>query len=163
MPLTIRFTAQRCVLAALCLLVMGSCGRDQQPEQESESVDQSEPDVSEIKSLSGPVTFELEDAEARHREYPDSFWIPPREQRESLVKDDLVKLLFVISDGVNSQTERMWVLVERVEGNQYAGILDNDPYSTDQLKAGEPVTFGPQHVIDIYEVEVEGDENEDGS
>ena len=47
----------------------------------------------------------------------------------------------------------MWVLVKSADSSGYTGVLDNDPYSTDQIKAGLEISFEPRHVIDIYEVE----------
>lgn len=107
----------------------------------------------QIAQLDGRVTFTLEDAENLSRENPDSFWIPARGRRESLVEEDLVKLIFNISDGDQTQGERMWVLVKSADRSRYIGVLDNDPHFTDQIKAGLEVEFEPRHVIDIYEVE----------
>ncbi|MEN8662992.1 MAG: hypothetical protein ACN4GF_01715 [Lentimonas sp.] len=126
-----------------------------------ESIDASFLD--QITELDGEVTFTLEDAEGLNREYPNSFWIPSRERRENLVMDDLVKLVFNLSDGKQTQAERMWVLVKSVGSSRYIGVPDNDPYSVDQIKTGLEITFEPRHVIDIYEVEIsESDEAEEG-
>jgi uncharacterized protein YegJ (DUF2314 family) len=56
-----------------------------------------------------------------------------------------------LSNGKQTQVERMWVLIKSRNGSRYTGILDNDPYCTDQIKAGLEVSFEPRHVIDIYE------------
>jgi|GEM_PF-3085063 hypothetical protein len=32
----------------------------------------------------------------------------------------------------------------------YVGVLDNDPYCTDQIQAGLELEFTPKHVINIY-------------
>lgn len=100
--------------------------------------------------------WELDDAEAIHNEYPTSFWLPPRDARNSLQPQQLVKLIFriVTTDerGVKEvSVERMWVVVKGRVGNLYSGQLDNDPYCTDGIKAGMEVYFLPNHVIDIYE------------
>lgn len=39
---------------------------------------------------------------------------------------------------------------ERLLG-EYIGELDNDPYCTTELRAGELVIFKPEHVIQVYE------------
>ena len=111
------------------------------------------PDLDQIAKLLGDVTFTFEDGEALNQENPDTFWIPPKERRENLVKDDLVKLVFNLTDGQRTQGERMWVIVKGGDSSGYTGILDNDPYSTDQIKAGLEVSFEPRHVIDIFEDE----------
>jgi Uncharacterized protein conserved in bacteria (DUF2314) len=104
-----------------------------------------------IAKLEGMVTFNLEDGEVRNRENPDNFWIPTRARRDNLAEDELVKLIFNLSDGKQTQVERMWVIIKSRDGSRYNGILDNDPYCTDQIKAGLEVSFEPRHVIDIYE------------
>jgi hypothetical protein len=56
--------------------------------------------------------WQLESAEARHAVRPDTFWIPPRAQREGLQPGDGVKLLFQIATaegaGTEQGVERMW-------------------------------------------------------
>ncbi len=97
------------------------------------------------------VSYILEDGEQQHEEFPDTFWIPPAEQRKRLQKDQLVKLLFRITANGETQTERMWVIIEKKTSDGYLGVLDNDPYCTDEMKAGLEVRFQPRHVIQIYE------------
>ncbi len=97
------------------------------------------------------VSYFLEDGELQHEEFPDTFWIPPAEQRKSLREDQIVKLLFRITANGETQTERMWVLVKKKTDEGYLGALDNDPYCTDEMKAGLEVRFQPRHVIQIYE------------
>ena len=109
--------------------------------------------LEKIAKLEGDVTFTLEDGEARHREHPDTFWVPTRKDRENLVKDDLVKLVFNLTDGKQTQAERMWVLITSGDSAGYTGKLDNDPYCMDKIKAGLEVAFEPRHVIEIYEPE----------
>src|SRR5437868_4001837 len=92
-------------------------------------------------------------------EHPDSFWIPPFEQRDALRRGDAAKLLFDIEaheeDGsVGVQRERMWVIVaERVQG-VYLGILDNQPACLElsdkvYLRFGAEIPFLAEHIIDI--------------
>jgi len=42
------------------------------------------------------VYFELDDGEALHEEAPETFYIPPREQRANLQPGQIVKLVFRI-------------------------------------------------------------------
>lgn len=98
----------------------------------------------------------LEDGEARHREAPDTFWLPELERREALQPGDLAKLVFRISVDSEEQpvtVERMWVLVRERIGLHYLGVLANDPCSieeNDQLWRGVEFPFEPRHVIDIH-------------
>jgi uncharacterized protein YegJ (DUF2314 family) len=105
------------------------------------------------------VSWELDDGEAANREAPSTFWIPPRQKRDSLAHGDVVKLIFrIVLRNTNTgeeqvEVERMWVIVERREGSGYVGILDNDPYCTTDLKSGDTVLFEPRHVIQVYVAE----------
>ncbi|HYZ48567.1 MAG TPA: hypothetical protein VE567_06705, partial [Sphingomonas sp.] len=48
--------------------------------------------------------------------------------------------------------ERMWVIVRERVGDQYLGILDNDPYAiseNDELWSGIELPFSPRHVVNI--------------
>lgn len=103
--------------------------------------------------------WDLESAEARHAETPDSFWIPDLSDREQIRPDTAVKLLFRIeteqADGsIDVAVERMWVYVTEQLSDGYIGLLDNQPGSVDAssdfyLTLGAEVPFGPEHVIAI--------------
>jgi hypothetical protein len=101
--------------------------------------------------------WELEDGEALHRDAPETFYIPPKEARESLSVGQNVKLVFRISVGETDgsrteEVERMWVVVvQGLANGMYLGELNNDPYCTDGMKAGMRVAFEPRHVIQVYE------------
>jgi hypothetical protein len=88
----------------------------------------------------------LLDGEEFAKKSPDTFWIPPLEERQALKNGNLVKLMFQFEDGA----ERMWVAVEGCEGPYYRGKLDNNPISS-QLEAGDAVLFEARHVINIWE------------
>ena len=90
----------------------------------------------------------LVDAEERHRENPRTFSIPRSDVRAALAVGDRVKLLFGVGGG--SSTERMWVEVTEVVGARYVGRLDNEPVAIVDLRAGDLVEFGPEHVAAIW-------------
>ena len=94
----------------------------------------------------------LMDGEKLNQEHPDTFYMPPREDRENVDKGDLVKMIFTseVCGG-----ERMWVIVTSRAGDGFTGILDNDPFSIEELSAGAEVKFGPEHIIEIYDEESE--------
>lgn len=142
------------ILASLSVSLLVSCDRQSpaKPEAQKEAISTS--DLARIAKLHGDVTFTLEDAEALNLKHPDTFWIPSKERRANLVKDDLVKLIFNLTDGEQTQGERMWVIVKSGDSSGYTGTLDNDPYSTNQIKAGLEVSFEPRHVIEIFEDEI---------
>lgn len=98
--------------------------------------------------------FELDNGEEIHQEYPDSFWIPEKEKRETLNVGDIVKLIFRMEETKGSDdvsVERMWVEVTNINPPFYSGKLDNDPSGSDCVTSGQTVNFKPCHVIDIYE------------
>ena len=102
--------------------------------------------------------WELESGEARHAKAPDTFWIPSREERESLEVGAGVKLLFIIeTEDENSRiehaVERMWVIVKLRLSGIYIGILDSEPATFEPepgfLARGSEIIFKPEHIIDI--------------
>lgn len=102
----------------------------------------------------------LEDGEELHREAPETFWLPELKDRQSLQPGDLVKLIFRISVDNEEEpvaVERMWVIVRERVGEQYLGILDNDPYAieeNDEFWSGIELPFSPRHVIDIDRADI---------
>jgi hypothetical protein len=105
--------------------------------------------------------WELRSAEQSHRAHPDTFWIPPLEQRQCLERGQAARLIFEVEsedeDGVvQLQGERMWVIVAERVGEGYVGILENQPASIEPgddvyLCFGAEVPFLPEHIIDIGE------------
>jgi hypothetical protein len=100
--------------------------------------------------------WQLDDGEERHRESPDTFYLPAAEVRNSLLPGKIVKLIFRIElendDKVRTQeVERMWVIVQAsLKNGMYVGTLDNDPQCTEGIKAGMEVVFEPRHVIQVH-------------
>ena len=97
----------------------------------------------------GPATFTLDSGVEIHEMYPETFYLPPAEERETLQPGDLAKLIFRITGGKRTAVERMWVIVEKAREGSYVSVLDNDPYCTESIRHGLVVTFQPEHVIQI--------------
>ena len=96
------------------------------------------------------ITYTLDNAEDIAREAPATFYIPPRAEREKIAAKKLVKLIFRMETETEAFVERMWVIVkEKTEDGRFVGILDNDPYCTEEIKSGLEVSFGPEHIIAI--------------
>ena len=98
----------------------------------------------------------LVSAEERHTAHPETFEIPPRADRETLVPGAAAKLLFQIEtkEGdriIDRGVDRMWVIVRAVTPEGYQGVLDNDPGESEglNLRAGDGIVFGPEHVAAI--------------
>ncbi len=105
-------------------------------------------------------SWQLRSGEESHRLHPETFWIPPLEQRQRLQRGQAARLIFEIEgeeDGtVTVQGERMWVIVAEKIGDTYIGILDNQPACLDRsdsfyLTFGAEVPFRAEHVIDILQ------------
>src|SRR5262249_15623364 len=97
--------------------------------------------------------WELESAERRHAQHPDTFEIPSREERESLRPGALVQLLFLLTgkegDTEYTQCERMWVNVLGARGGTYFGHLESKPVISEVLAPGLRIEFGLEHVCTI--------------
>jgi len=92
----------------------------------------------------------LEDAERKHRADPHSFSIPRAELRRTLAPGTLVKLLFAFADRGGTGVERMWVEVVHVDGDRYVGRLDNEPSAIGDLRLGDRIEFGAEHVAALW-------------
>lgn len=82
-----------------------------------------------------------------NREYPDTFWIPPEEERDEVVPGMQVKLAFEMRDGWG---ERMWVTVTALKGHTLIGELDSIPAAIPGLLQGDLIEFEREHIIDIW-------------
>ena len=98
----------------------------------------------------------LVSAETRHAAHPDTFPIPELEVRESLQPGDAAKLLFDIETreggrAIDRGIDRMWVIVKARAGRRYIGVLDSDPGLSEglNLRSGDEVEFGPEHVVSV--------------
>lgn len=100
----------------------------------------------------------IDDGEVAHAESPESFWIPPLEERASLYPGDLAKIRFYIrvedeAGVIEDCGERMWVEIVGKIDDWYRGLLDNQPHCTDAINPGFEVWFEPRHVVDIMRSE----------
>ena len=95
----------------------------------------------------------LDDGEVAHRAHPDTYQIPPYEERSTLKEGDCAKIRFLLrvqhKGEVMDTAERMWVEVMGFQGDYYLGKLVNDPVMTDSIAWGQPLFFEARHVTDI--------------
>jgi hypothetical protein len=98
----------------------------------------------------------LVSAEERHAAHPATFQIPSKTEREALVPGVAAKLLFHIETKdagrvIDRGVDRMWVIVQAVGPDGYAGVLDSDPGHSEglNLHEGDVIVFGPEHVAAI--------------
>ena len=58
----------------------------------------------------------------------------------------------IVKIGITSDqlTEWIWVLVKRVDCDQFYGVFDNTPLAKN-VKLGDPVVFKQEHVLRIWQ------------
>jgi hypothetical protein len=102
--------------------------------------------------MTAPKWLGLQDVVAAHRAAPRTYSIPRADQRTRLRVGDVVKLVFEVDlPAHNGPTaERMWVEVREVWRDRYVGALDNQPSFISDLKPGDLIEFGPEHVNALY-------------
>lgn len=99
--------------------------------------------IPKVKSKS----WTLLDGVKQNAEFPDTFEIPDKADREGLKVGDLCKVAFIPDEpGFVPTAERMWVEVTHVFTGRYIGTLRNAPIVID-AKFGNPVEFAPDNVI----------------
>lgn len=93
----------------------------------------------------------------RHRQYPDSFWVPDDEEKAGLRPGDFVRLMWSVKRYV-AAGERMWVEITHRNGDQLVGRLDNWPVFV-HLRPDEVISFHIDDIIDCHfrDDEVEAD------
>lgn len=99
-------------------------------------------------------SYKLDDARRRHRTSPDTFEIPSAEITDDLLAPKkrgdvpLAKLIFLPAMGHGG--ERLWVRVERRDGAQYVGKIDDSVVDSRLgLRSGDTVRFEARHVADV--------------
>jgi hypothetical protein len=92
----------------------------------------------------------LENVEETAKQYPDSFFIPPIEERKSQKRGDSVRLHFHIKNPQEGEprAERMWVKIKQEMGlfRSYKGELENAPAYIEDLNPGDLITFKACHI-----------------
>ena len=79
---------------------------------------------------------------------PYTFELPHELEIAALKPGDGIKAIFSQTEGETKyDAERMWVLIERIEGGVVYGTLDNDPTDMPLIEAGMPVAIPLTHVI----------------
>ena len=98
--------------------------------------------------------WELESAEERHAQAPDTFLIPDHSERDCLQVNQRVQLLFLFIVAASDvtpeiQCEKMWVTICVASRGKYQGTLNSRPVSSGAVALGDLISFGPQHVASV--------------
>lgn len=100
-------------------------------------------------------TWHLENVQEIAKEAPYTFYVPSNELINRLQVGHLVKLMFANDtrrETDQSNAERMWVEITKIDGEHYVGVLDNIPYEIQHLKAGDEIHFQAYHIMSVYNV-----------
>ena len=95
-------------------------------------------------------SWRLVDVSPRAADAKYTFYLPSAAVIAKVAVGENVKLVFEFDsdDPEATSAERMWVLVDAVDGNgRFRGRLDNDPYWIKDLKAGDLLEFQDIHII----------------
>jgi hypothetical protein len=94
--------------------------------------------------------LKLEDVEKTASQHPDSFYIPPKEERKNQKNGYSVRLHFLLDNPSENdpRAERMWVTITQEEGlfKPYKGTLENEPVYIENLRFGDEITFKSSHI-----------------
>lgn len=98
------------------------------------------------------MSYQLANAEERERAEPSTFVIPCKQIRSALSVGNFAKLIFLIDPPHPSGIagERLWVEITHRLGDRYRGRLDNHPQFAGDVRYGEIIDFGSEHVADFY-------------
>lgn len=80
-----------------------------------------------------------------------TFYKPSQKIIEQLKPGNICKLIFKFNSNnpEHPSAERMWVIIDSIDGDKFTGHLDNEPFYIEDIKVGDSVTFEPKHIIDL--------------
>jgi len=93
--------------------------------------------------------YEIDDPRPIAKKSPYTFYIPSTEKLQSLDIGDEVQIIFRSIPVYAIGGERMWVVIDKVEGDNLSGLLGNEPDDMPQLKKGARIDFFRWQIIDV--------------
>jgi len=98
-----------------------------------------------------PQGYEIDDPRVMAAEAPYTFFLPTAAGLAALAPGDMAKLLFrAIPPAAEWEIERMWVLIDRIDGDRLQGTLQNEPGDLPALKFGDRIDFERRQVAAIF-------------
>lgn len=91
--------------------------------------------------------MKLIDGEEMHRLYPDTFWIPSKEEKDAVKLCDLVKV--ILTDDNGHYGVKVWVSVAQIHDDKMEGLIANHPIISTYGRYGDRVQFEKKNIIDI--------------
>jgi hypothetical protein len=102
------------------------------------------------KSVICVETYELIDPRPNASEAPYTFFLPSPERLNAIGVGDTVKAIFRSNPPSEKwDAERMWVLVEKTDGDWLEGALDSAPSDMPHLVAGTRIRLPRSYVIAV--------------
>lgn len=95
----------------------------------------------------GMNVYTLLDGVKQHQLHPATFIIPSLEEKSALNVDDIIKLCF---EEEGKCSERMWVKITHIDGDNFEGLLDNEPFALENIELNDVVKFNSKHIIGIF-------------
>jgi hypothetical protein len=96
-------------------------------------------------------SYYLENIYQTHKEHPRTFLTPTKQEIQNLKVGDLVRVFFVFNfqpdDGCRA--ERMWLVLSKINGDEYKGFLTNQPVYIKDLQVGEEITFNTENIASV--------------
>lgn len=97
-----------------------------------------------------PAGIQLDDPRPIAAGSPYTYFLPADAELAALEPGDHVKTIFrETAGGCEFDAERMWVLLDAIDGGFAAGRLDNEPSDMPSLRCGDAVRVPLTHVIDV--------------
>ena len=84
---------------------------------------------------------EFLDAQSKHNEHPDTFWVPSQKELDEIVESQYVKIC--------ENHERFWVKITEVDGEKLIGRVDNDLVNEHSFKCDDLVEFEKRNIMNI--------------
>lgn len=88
--------------------------------------------------------YTLIDGEEMNKQHSDTFEIPHKLRILNLKENQYVKLGF---QEEGKKTERMWVLITKINDDNFEGTLDNEPFNLETIRHNDTVKFNSKHIL----------------
>ncbi len=93
--------------------------------------------------------YDIDDPRLIAKQAPYTFYLPSKERLDLLNLGDEVQIIFRSVPVYSIGGERMWVTIDKIDGESLSGILGNEPQDMPQLKKGTRINFYRWQIIDI--------------
>ena len=110
-------------------------------------------------------TIEIEDPRPIAAENPYTFFLPSKEELDAITEGTTVKLIIrSVPPSRTFEAERMWVIVDKRDDDNFTGKLDNIPFDIPQLRLHDELHFQKHHIISVlWEDEETAKQFDDGN